>query len=205
MPDSIHAGVLVKVSVFKEPIFKGETFLLSLPPLFIVKVDVSALKENTIEGLCWVKDNHCIYLFILLINHLRLLVSLEPHHVLGVEPPALLLQGLGRQVLGLGPLHVVEDEEECLGGQPLEEVDGVAARRRGLGVVGWGLAWVPGKVGSQSLRITGVRQVLAGGLQHAATRNIEQSNVNILKCHQDNVTLNIHVRRINVYSMSVLC
>ena len=52
-------------------------------------------------------------------------MPLEPHHVLGVEPPTLLLERLGRQVLGLGALHVVEDEEERLRGQPLKEVDGV--------------------------------------------------------------------------------
>ena len=59
-------------------------------------------------------------------------MSLEPHHVLGVEPPALLLQGLGGQVLGFSALHVVEDEEQGLGGETLEEVDGVAARWRSL-------------------------------------------------------------------------
>ena len=65
------------------------------------------------------------HLFILVIDHLRLLMPLEPHHVLGVEPPALLLERLGCQVLGLGALHVVEDEEERLRGQPLKEVNGV--------------------------------------------------------------------------------
>ena len=65
------------------------------------------------------------YLLILIIDHLWLLVPLKPHHVLRVEPPALLLERLGRQVLRLGALHVVEDEEERLRGQPLEEVDGV--------------------------------------------------------------------------------
>ena len=52
-------------------------------------------------------------------------MPLEPHHVLGVEPPALLLERFGCQVLGLGALHVVEDEEERLRGQPLKEVNGV--------------------------------------------------------------------------------
>ena len=54
-------------------------------------------------------------------------MSLEPHHVLSVEPPALFLQGLGSQVLGFSALHVVEDEEQSLGGETLEEIDGIAA------------------------------------------------------------------------------
>ncbi len=62
------------------------------------------------------------YLLELVVDDLRLLVPLEPHHVLCVEPPRLLLERLGRQVLRLRPLHVVEDEEERLGGQPLEEL-----------------------------------------------------------------------------------
>ena len=52
-------------------------------------------------------------------------MSLEPHHVHCVEPPTLLLESLGSQILCLGSLHVVEDEEERLRGQPLKEVDGV--------------------------------------------------------------------------------
>lgn len=51
------------------------------------------------------------HLLILLVDDLGLLVALEPHHVLGVEAPALLLERLGRQVLRLGALHVVEHEE----------------------------------------------------------------------------------------------
>ena len=66
-----------------------------------------------------------MHLFIFIIDDLRFLMPLEPHHVLGVEPPALLLERLGRQVLGLGALHVVEDEEERLRGQSLEEFYGV--------------------------------------------------------------------------------
>ena len=54
------------------------------------------------------------HLFILVIDHLGFLVALEPHHVLGVKPPTLLLERLGSQVLGLGALHVVEDEEKRL-------------------------------------------------------------------------------------------
>ena len=103
-------------------------------------------------------------------------MSLEPHHVLGVEPPTLLLQRLGRQVLRLGPLHVVEDEEERLRGESLEEVDGVAGWRRSLGVVSWCLTWVPGQIRPQSLTITGVWQVLAGCLQHAAEIIISNQN-----------------------------
>ena len=44
------------------------------------------------------------HLLELVCDGLGLLVPLEPHHVLGVEPPGLLLQGLGRQVLRLRAL-----------------------------------------------------------------------------------------------------
>ena len=72
------------------------------------------------------------HLFIFIVDDLGFLVPLEPHHVLGVEPPALLLECLGGQILGLGALHVVEDEEQSLRRETLEEVYRVAARRRGL-------------------------------------------------------------------------
>ena len=63
-------------------------------------------------------------------------MPLEPHHVLGVEPPALLLESLGGHVLRLGALHVVEDKEESLCGESLEEVYRVAAWWWGLGEEG---------------------------------------------------------------------
>ena len=55
-----------------------------------------------------------INLLKLIIDHFWFLVSLEPHHILGVEPPALLLESFGSKVLRLGALHVVEDEEQRL-------------------------------------------------------------------------------------------
>ena len=103
-------------------------------------------------------------------------MSLKPHHVLGVESPTLFLESLGCQVLGLGSLHVVEDEEECLSAQPLEEVNGVTAGRWGLGVVLRGVTWVPRQVWSQPLRVTRVWQVVGGSLQHT---NIIQELINI--------------------------
>jgi hypothetical protein len=42
------------------------------------------------------------------------------------------LSHLGCQVLSLGPLHVVEDEEESLCGEALKEVDRVVPRRWSL-------------------------------------------------------------------------
>ena len=54
-------------------------------------------------------------------------MSLEPHHILGVKPPALLLQCLRRQILRLGALHVIENEEERLRRKSLEEVNGITA------------------------------------------------------------------------------
>ena len=99
-------------------------------------------------------------LFKLIIDHFGLLVPLEPHHVLGVKPPALLLESLGGQVLRLGALHVVEDEEERLRRKSLEEVDGITALWRCLGVVGWSVTRVARQVRSQSLRVRGVGQVV---------------------------------------------
>lgn len=44
-------------------------------------------------------------------NGLGLFVPLKPHHVLGVEPPGLLLQGFGCQILGLSALQRGEETE----------------------------------------------------------------------------------------------
>lgn len=63
-----------------------------------------------------------MYLLVLLVDDLGFLMALEPHHILCVEPPALLFKGLGCQVLCLGPLHVVKDEEESLRRQSLEKL-----------------------------------------------------------------------------------
>jgi len=85
----------IEVTILKEAVLEREPLLLSLSPLLIVKVDVGAL-------------------FIFIIDDLRFFMPLEPHHVLGVEPPALLLESFGSKVLRLGALHVVEDEEQRL-------------------------------------------------------------------------------------------
>lgn len=74
------------------------------------------------------------YLFILLVDDLGLLVPLEPHHVLGMEAPALLLERLGGEVLRLRALHVVEYEEQRLRGQALEEVHRVRVRQHHLNI-----------------------------------------------------------------------
>ena len=63
----------------------------------------------------------------LIIDHFWLLVSLEPHHILGVKPPTLLLQRLSGKVLRLGALHIIENEEERLRRKSLEEVNGITA------------------------------------------------------------------------------
>ena len=90
-----------------------------------------------------------MHLFIFIIDDLRFLMPLEPHHVLRVEPPALLLESFCCQVLRLRSLHVVEDEEQRLCAQPLEEVYRVASRRRCLNenvqiiYLGW-CVYIPG-------------------------------------------------------------
>ena len=87
-------------------------------------------------------------------------MALKPHQVLGVKPPALLLQSLGGQVLRLGALHVVEDEEERLRRKSLEEVDGITALWWCLWVVRWSVTRVSRQVRSQSLRVRWVGQVV---------------------------------------------
>ena len=39
----------VQVTVLQEAVLEGETLLLPLPPLLVVKVDVGALKEDIIS------------------------------------------------------------------------------------------------------------------------------------------------------------
>lgn len=68
------------------------------------------------------KYNSSAYLFIILCDHLGLLVTLKPHHVLGVEPPRLFLECLRSEILRLRALHVVEDEEQRLNAQFLIEL-----------------------------------------------------------------------------------
>lgn len=57
------------------------------------------------------------HLLKLISDGLGLLMPLEPHHVLGVEPPRLLLQGLGCQVLRLCALGE-EGHSRGSGGPP---------------------------------------------------------------------------------------
>lgn len=65
------------------------------------------------------------YLFVIIVDYLGLLVPLKPHHVLGMEAPALLFKRLGRKILSLGSLHVVEYKEERLRRESLIELNGV--------------------------------------------------------------------------------
>lgn len=51
------------------------------------------------------------YLFVFFINHFRFFMPLEPHHILSVKPPALLLEDFCSQVLGFRSFQVVKDEE----------------------------------------------------------------------------------------------
>lgn len=116
------------------------------------------------------------HLFELISDSLGLLVPLEPHHVLGVKPPRLLLQSLGGQILSLGALggaadrvlqraatvgtwstrsavqvhgcylQVVEDEKQCFCRQSLVEFYGVRVMWRYLMVEGQGGTWIPHQV-----------------------------------------------------------
>ena len=61
-------------------------------------------------------------------------MSLEPHHVLCVESPGLLLQSFSCEVLSLGAFLVVKYEEQSFGREFVEELVGVE-EGRGLRVV----------------------------------------------------------------------
>lgn len=50
----------------------------------------------------------------LICDGLGLLVPLKPHHILGVEPPGLLLQGFGCKILGLSALQGAMEEEDVV-------------------------------------------------------------------------------------------
>ena len=89
------------------------------------------------------------YHFVLLGDGLGLLVTLEPHHELGVETPRLLLERFGGQVLRLGALQVVKDEEQRLRRQPVEEVERVRRHRHRLRVVHLRHVRRPGRRGKQ--------------------------------------------------------
>ena len=67
-----------------------------------------------------VKETICS-LFEFFRNRFRFLVSLEPRLVLLVKPPTLVLQGLGREVLLICSLLVVEDVKEGVRIDPLVE------------------------------------------------------------------------------------
>ena len=54
------------------------------------------------------------YLFIFVVDNFWLFVPLKPHHILGVKSPRLPFKCLRCQILSLGPLHIIENKEECL-------------------------------------------------------------------------------------------
>ena len=103
----------IEVTILKEAVLEREPLLLSLSPLLIVKVDVGALQGDIVKYLPRTTSSNA-HLFIFIIDDLRFLMPLEPHHVLGVEPPTLFLESLCCQVLRLRSLHVVENEEQRL-------------------------------------------------------------------------------------------
>ena len=80
-------------------------------------------------------SNWPAYLLVLFSDSLGLFVPLKPHHVLGVEPPRLLLERFGGQVLGFRALQIVEDEEQRLGRQAVKEVQVVRRQRNRLWII----------------------------------------------------------------------
>ena len=65
---------------------------------------------------------HVRALLVFLRGDLRLLMPLEPSHVLLVEAPTVLLELLGSEELLVGALLEVEHEEQRIHGQALEQV-----------------------------------------------------------------------------------
>lgn len=106
----------LEVSVFEVPVLEGEAFLLALAPFLVVKVNVCSLRRErsswsgtspaAVPSMLWERwERAGADLLKLVRDGFGLFMSLEPHHVLGVEPPGLLLQGFGCQILGLGALR----------------------------------------------------------------------------------------------------
>lgn len=93
-------------------------------------------------------------------------MPLKPHEIFGVEPPGLPFKCLRCQILCLGALHVVKDEEQGLRREAQEEVNLVRPRGRQLRVVGGREAGVARQVRPQALRIRGVWHVEKSALEH---------------------------------------
>ena len=87
----------IQIFILEVTILKSEAFLLPLTPFLVIKVDVSPL-------LVFVGDSFGFFM------------ALEPHHVLGVKTPRLLLQRLRSRILGTCSFLIIEDEEEGFGG-----------------------------------------------------------------------------------------
>lgn len=152
------------------------------------KKQISINIASTINNIKYTKYINA-HLLVLFVDDFWLLVPLEPHHVLGVKPPALLLQCLGSQVLALRALHVVKYKEQCLRGQTLEEVNSIRVRKLRLQkqtiifknlsskktttikqnyllIIGRRLTVVPWQILSESLRVRWMRHVIVGSLHH---------------------------------------
>ena len=92
-----------------------------LPSALVIKETISALLKLLCDGL-------------------GLLVSLEPCLVLLVEAPTLTFEGLGRQVLLVGSLLVVEGVEQAVGVDPAVKPGVVEDAKRLLRVVRRGVS-----------------------------------------------------------------
>lgn len=90
--------------IFQKGVLKTEILLdTSAPPSLVIKVDVGSL-------------------LVFIRRHLWFFVTLEPSHVLFVEPPGLLLQFTSSQVLLVRSLSVVEDEEQAVGAKLFKDL-----------------------------------------------------------------------------------
>ena len=136
-----HVAHILLQRILKEGILESKVRLNPLgPPLLEVEVHVSAL-------------------LILVRGDLRLLVSLEPSRVLRMEPPALLLQLLRRQVLLVRALGVVENEEQTVDAGLFVEGRIVEGSRRRCRIRRGGRVRILRLVRALPLRLVGPRHV----------------------------------------------
>mmetsp|Transcript_30789 Transcript_30789/g.101024 ORF Transcript_30789/g.101024 Transcript_30789/m.101024 type:complete len:256 (-) Transcript_30789:1388-2155(-) len=130
-PGWLARGVLGDEFILKKIILEGEVGFDALAPAgLVIKVHVSSLLK-------------------LVCRHLRLLMALEPGHILLVVAPALLFQFLCSKILLVGSLLIVENKEKCVSAKLFEDlrvVEGRRGRRRkgwrcGIGISGHILPW----------------------------------------------------------------
>ena len=103
-PISSPALVALLQGIFQKRVLESEVLLdPRAPSCFVIKVNVGSL-------------------FVLIRRYLGFFVTLEPGHVLFVEPPRLLLELPSRQVLLVSSLGIIKDKEQTVGTQLFKDL-----------------------------------------------------------------------------------